>query len=116
MKPKQLRIFNKLKEAKAVGVLEVDLLDKFERKGNTRVIKYRLNKALGKGSVYTKKGKWYLDKSYWDLSPADFRDIMLMGELGKSRKIVFFSVIVAFISISLLAILISLTIEISWLN
>ena len=105
MQPKLQRIFITLKTARAEGILESGLLDDFESGGNTRQIRFKLNKLLGKGSVTTKDGVWYLDKSYWDLSPVEFRDLIILYELSKNRRVVIASLSIAFMAVLILGIL-----------
>ena len=118
MQPKLQRIFSKLQLAKAEGVQEIDILDDLETSNNARVIKHRLNKLLGRGSVTTKNGIWYLDKGYWEISPMEFRDIIIAYELSSTRKIVFWSMSAALIITLLLGLIIGLNYEIAfiWLD
>ena len=111
MQPKLQRIFSKLQLAKAEGVQEIDILDDLETSNNARVIKHRLNKLLGRGSVTTKNGIWYLDKGYWEISPIEFRDIIISYELNNTRKIVFWSMSIALVAIFFLGLLAGLLLE-----
>ena len=111
MQPKLQRIFSKLQLAKAEGVQEIDILDDLETSNNARVIKHRLNKLLGRGSVTTKNGIWYLDKGYWEISPMEFRDIIIAYELSSTRKIVCWSMGIALVAIFFLGLLAGLLLE-----
>ena len=92
LQPKQLAIFNKLHEAKSKGVLEVDVFPDLETSNNAAKIKSVMNKILGAGSVYTENGRWFLLSIHWDMTPLEFRDLMIFQELNRTRMIVLWSI------------------------
>jgi len=114
MQPKLQRIFSTLKQAKTDGVKEIDLMEDLETSNNARVIRFKLNKILGKGTVKTVDGIWYLDKAYWEVTPAEFRDIVIVNELEKARYTVFWAVATAVILSVLLGTLMYFTLEFSY--
>ena len=111
MQPKLQRIFSKLQLAKAEGVQEIDILDDLESSNYARVIKFNLNRYLGKETVSKVNGIWYLDKGYWDITPVEFRDIIISYELRKLKQVLFWSFAVAVLIAIILGILVGLTLE-----
>ena len=114
MTPKHVRIIKKLIEAKGKGVLEIDLLDDFEKRANTRKIKSRANKFLGSQAITVRDGRWYLDKEYWDITPVELRDLLIAYELSKTRLIIFWSMGFAIVAIFLFGFSVGLFIEIDF--
>ncbi len=75
------RIFILLSEAKESGVKEVDLFDDLESTNYVRLIKFRLNKMLGRNAIVIRNAVWYLDEDYWSVTKSEFRDTMNRYEL-----------------------------------
>lgn len=89
-------IIGKLQEAKAEGLLITDLFNDWEKSVAIRVTKHRLKKIYGI-KIKSKNGKWYLDKEYWDTSPVEFRDMVIIYEIGNIKKVVLYSMTMAVI-------------------
>lgn len=91
------RIFSVLQKAKGKGIKEIDLLDDFESKGNTRVIKYRLCKFLGDSEgVVVKDGVWFLAEDYWNMTKVEFRDLMfrfMLMEISHKNSLVIIAIV-----------------------
>ena len=67
-------IFKKLQDAGDEGVLEVDLFMDMEKRGNTRVLKYKvLNDIIGDVNAITiRAGRWYLSEEYFEMTMSKF--------------------------------------------
>ena len=115
MMSKHVRIIKLLQNAKEKGMLEIDLLDDYEKKENTRKIKSRANKFLGDGNaIKTVNGRWFLAKEYWEMNSVELRDLWIIDELRRTRQIVFWSMSIALTTTFLIGILIGLTFDIAY--
>lgn len=71
-----------LQEAGVEGVKEIELLINWESKGNTWLIKHRLNKRLkDRKGIVIKAGVWYLHEYYWEMTRLEFKDLIHRIEL-----------------------------------
>jgi len=112
MQPQSKRILGALQLAKDEGVLEVDLFGTELTSGAIAAAKFKLNKLLGKGAITVEGGVWKLDKEYWDITPIEFRDIVIVYELRRVRTVVLYSVTIAVIMTLLVGMMIPLLFEI----
>jgi len=79
---KLTRILKQLQSAQDKGVEEIDLFIDWEKKGNARVIKHRINKIIGNGnSIVTINGIWYLAEEYWNMDRSQFKELMNRHDL-----------------------------------
>jgi len=112
MQAKLRRIFRTLKQSRHKGMEESGLLYDFESSGNARTIKYKLNKILGKGSVYVEDGIWYLSKEYWDYETKDFNDTMITRAVNRFATVLLVAILATLVSLAITGVLLYLTIEI----
>jgi len=70
-----------LQKSKEHGVLEIELFDDWEKPGNVRVIKHRLNKIIGDDAVRIVTGRWYLSSHYWQMSRSEFIEFLNRSDL-----------------------------------
>lgn len=109
---KEGRILSLLQKAKDKGVPETELFNDWETSNVIRVTKHRLKKIA---QITIKDGIWILDKSYWDTTPVEFRDMIIMHELSKCRKVVLYSFAIAIIIAIALGVVLGLTLELELL-
>lgn len=113
MQPNEKRILNALKKAKSKGVIELDLVGDIKPSYATK-IKSQINKKLGDKAVYTELGVWYLHRAYWETPIIEFRDLMILTELRKTRTLVVWSVSIAIMLALFIGIIIGLAVEIEY--
>lgn len=113
MTSKPERIAKELVKAKGEGVLELKLLNDFEKTANTRKIKERVNKFFRDSNAVTiEDGVWRVDEQYWELNPREVDNIWIAYELARTRTIVLWSITAALTFSFFIGLIIGLTVEI----